>query len=440
MTFKLRILFDGLCVFVPNTEESKGMRVLVIDGRAPGVASNGEGHVSHIPSLRFTLADLAPDRQQPAYQIDYSSVDPTPRGSWLLNGDDLEIRVDGKPLPDGPLTILRSESEPLRDFSLVPSMQSIYPDIGGLEVKRECLDKDLRRLADAGLVARLRLQNGTVGAWDGADGRFISTDEYMFLGTPGLHRQRIAGCAFFETEVEGGTVEIVSRQRGKGPVFRPHDGCTLEIKLRNDPPEDLMGARPTHPEADYDFELVYQVAKNSPPQMRVPVVAASVWADAVERAGSESAPSAEAGRPVHCPTASYNPSAEADPPSQCMPVAYNPSTEAGGPGAIQCMGASFNPTHDAGMATVHCTGAIFNPSSEAGSRTVECMGAIYNPSQEAGGTNRPICTGGVFNPSQEASGFNGPICSGGVFNPSHEAAASNRPICTGVVFNPSRTV
>lgn len=419
MAFKLRILFDGLCVFVPNTEESKGMRVLVIDGRAPGVASNGEGHVSHIPSLRFTLADLASDRQQPAYQIDYSSLDPIPRGSWLLNGDDLEICVDGEPLPDGPLTILRSE--PLRDFSLVPSMQSIYPDIGGLEVKKECLDKDLRRLADAGLVARLRLQNGTVGAWDGSDGRFISSDEYMFLGTPGLHRQRIAGCAFFETEVEGEVVEIVSRQRGKGPVFRPQNGGTLEIKLRNDPPEDLMGARPTHPEADYDFELVYQVAKNPPPQMRVPVVAAAVWAAAVERAGSEPGPSAEAGRPVHCPTASYNPSAEADPPGQCMPAAYNPSTEAGGPGAIQCMGASFDPSHEAGIGPVRCTGASFNPS------------------HEASGFNGPICSGGVFNPSQEAGGSNRPICTGGVFNPSHEASSSNRPICTGVAFNPSKS-
>jgi len=248
MSFKLRVLFDGLCVFVPNTDESKGMRVLVIDGRAPGLASNGESQVSQIPSLRFALADLAAAERQPTYRIDYSSADPVPRGAWLLNGDDLEIRVDGAPLADGPLTVLRSE--PSRDFALVPSMRIIYPETLGIEVREECLDRNLKRLADAGLAARIRLQNGVVGAWDGADGRYISTDEFMFLGTPGFHRQRVAGCVFFETEVAGDTVEIFSRQRGHGPVFQPHDGQTLEVSLLNDPPEELMGSRPTCPEAD----------------------------------------------------------------------------------------------------------------------------------------------------------------------------------------------
>ncbi len=448
MSFKLRMLFDGLCVFVPNTDESKGMRVLVIDGRAPGLASNGESQVSHIPSLRFALADLAASERQPTYRIDYSSADPIPRGAWLLNGDDLEIRIDGVPLPDGSLTILRSQ--PLRDFSLVPSMRIIYPETLGIEVREECLDRNLKRLADAGLAARMRLQNGVVGAWDGADGRYISSDEFMFIGTPGLHRQRIAGCVFFETEVEGETVEIFSRQRGHGPVFRPQDDQTLEISLRNDPPEELMGARPTSPDADFDFEMVYKVAQTPPPQLRVPVRATAAWPDynVNAEAGLESRkcmgasynPNQEAGgEPARCTGVAYNPSSETPAGHKaCAPAAYNPSHEAGTDTA-RCTGAEFNPSEEAsGLSRPMCTGAEFNPSSEAaGSNRPICSGALYNPSDEAGGSDRPICTGATYNPSSEASGFNGPICSGVSYNPSDEAGGVNRQICTGVIYNPS---
>ena len=87
-----------------------------------------------------------------------------PRGQWYLNGDDLEIRVDGEGLPDEPLTVLRSH--PTRDFSLIPSMKAIYPEYGGVDVREECLDNNLKRLTDAGLVGRLRLKAGVVGAWD----------------------------------------------------------------------------------------------------------------------------------------------------------------------------------------------------------------------------------------------------------------------------------
>ena len=403
MSFKLRMLFDGLCVFVPNTDESKGMRVLVIDGRAPGLASNGESQVSHIPSLRFALADLAAGERQPTYRIDYSSADPIPRGAWLLNGDDLEIRIDGVPLPDGPLTILRSM--PMRDFSLVPSMRIIYPETLGIEVREECLDRNLKRLADAGLAARIRLQNGVVGAWDGADGRYISSDEFMFIGTPGFHRQRIAGCVFFETAVEGETVEIFSRQRGHGPVFQPQDGQTLEISLRNDPPEELMGSRPTYPDADYDFEMVYKVAKVPPPQLRVPVRATAAWS------------SEAGGGPVRCTGVTYNPNCEAaagSPP--CSPVVYNPSSEANPP---DC----------------RCSPVTYNPSSEAGRIPIICMPAEFNPSEEAGGTfSRPICTGAMYNPSSEAGGTNRPICTGVIYNPSGEAGG-NHTICQGVTYN-----
>ena len=301
MAFTLRILFNGLCAYVPNTEEERGMRVLLIDGRAPGVASNGKGHVSHIPAVRFNASDLDPDSRQPAYRYDYSSQDPEPRGAWLLNGDDLELRVDDKPLPDGPLKVQHGGTE--EDFGLVPNVQQIYPESGGLEVRDECLDNNVKRLADVGLVGRIRLQGGRVGAFPGGPDRsYISADEYTFSGLTSGHRQRMAACVYFETEIEGDAVELYSRQRGHGPIFRPAAGGRLEILIENEPPMDLMGSKPDEDDLEYDFELVYNIAKNPPQELRIPIPAAAAVAKA--EAASRQAGLAS---PLLCPPGVYNP-------------------------------------------------------------------------------------------------------------------------------------
>jgi hypothetical protein len=450
MAFQLRILFDGLCVFVPNVDESKGVRVLMIDARAPGVASNGENHVSHVPSVRFALADLAPGRKQPAHRVDYPAQDPVPRGQWYLNGDDLEIRVNGAGLPDAPLTVLRKEAN--RDFSLIPSMPAIYPETHGVGVKDECLSADLRRLADAGLVGRLRLQAGVLGAWDGAGGHYISPDEYMFTGNPNRHRQRIASRSFFETEIAADEVELFSRQRGHGLVFRPADGERVEILIENEPPMELMPSKPSDPDADYDFELVYLIAKNPPLPLRIPVRATAAW----------EAPAASAestGATTICAPVTYSPSKEAAVTSRpiCAATAYNPSEEAGA-GAVQCMGGTFNPSEEAGgLARPICYTVAYNPSEEAGRFPVICMSTVYNPSagataqshpvcapatynasEEASASARPICAPVTYSPSKEAGAYSRPVCTATAYNPSEEAGPANRPICAGVVYSSSR--
>lgn len=319
MAFTLRVLFNGLCAYVPNTEEERGMRVLLIDGRAPGVASNGKGHVSHIPAIRFNAADLDPDRRQPAFRYDYSSQDAEPRGAWFLNGDDLELRVDGKPLPDGPLKVRHEGTE--EDFGLVPNVQQIYPESEGLEVREECLDNQITRLADIGLVGRMRLQGGRVGAFAGGKDRtYISSDEYTFTGVPTGHRQRMAACVYFETEVAGEAVEFHSRQRGHGPIFRPANGERLDILIENEPPMELMGSKPDEEDLEYDFELVYNIAKNRPQELRIPIPAAAAMARA-------KAASREAGilsRPL-CPPIVYQPSREAASHGGYPPLVYRSS-------------------------------------------------------------------------------------------------------------------
>ena|SRR6185295_7976805 len=411
MAFKLRILFDGLCILVPNTEESKGMRVLMIDARAPGAASNGENQVSHVPSIRFNLADLVPGRRQPSHRVEFAAEESVPRGQWYLNGDDLEIRVDGQGLPDEPLTVLRSHAT--RDFSLIPTMKAIYPDFGGVEVRDECLDDDLRRLADAGLVGRLRLKAGVVGAWDGHDGRYISSDEYMFTGNPDRHRQRIAARTFFETEIAGEEVEIFSRQRGHGLLLRPQNGETLEILFENQPPADLMTAKPADPTADYDFELVYLIAKNPPYPLRIPVLATAAWT----AMSPEAAPSSLSGLGNHCTSAAYNPNSEAN---------------VGNP---QCPSATYNPSSEAGAANPKCPPASYNPSSEATGSSAFCPPITYNPSSEANG--KPFCPPASYNPSSEALVRVPPLCPPVSYNPSGEATPSSG-LCPPVIYNPTR--
>ena len=433
MAFTLRILFDGLCVFVPNTNEKKGVRVLVIDARAPGVASNGDGQVSHVPSVRFPLADLAPEAKQPSHRIEYSSQDPIPRGQWILNGDDLQIRAGGQPLPDRPLEVLRRH--PTRDFDLIPSMKMIYPETNGVAVRDECLSADLERLSDAGLVGRLRLQAGTLGVWDGADGRYVSSDEYMFTGNPTLHRQRIASRTFFETEVEADEVEIFSRQRGHGLTFRPADGHLVEILIENQPPADLMSAKPGDPDVDWDFELNYLIAKDAPKPLRLPIRAAAAWSKLQEEARRAEVPGLAAGHSEKpCSPTTFEPNQEAaGQGTNCPPAAYADSTEASANNRPACPGTEYTPSAEAGR-PVHCPPTAYEPSAEAGVSNPKCPPTTFDPSTEAI-LHSPLCSPATFDPSAEAT-VHSPLCPPATFAPSREANVGN-PQCPGTTFAPS---
>ena len=458
MAFTARILFNGLCAFVPNTEESRGMRVLLIDGRAPGLAPNGKGHVSHVPAVRFRAMDLVADRKQPAFRYDYSSQDPEPRGAWMLNGDDLELRVDGEPLPPGPLCIRRDGTD--LDFDGVPSMRDIYPDRGGIEVLDACLDNDLTRLSDAGLVARIRLHGGEVGVYPG-DGKrcFLSAEEYVFTGSPSGERHRLAACAYFDVEIEGESLEVYSRQRGHGPVFRPADGERLELMIENEPPMDLMGSKPDDSSIDYDFELLYRVAKDLPPEPRLPMLAvaavsqggqralsvhASRECDSVQYNDSEEANGQHGTR--ECDTVQYNDSEEAlgsHDQRECDTVQYNDSTEASVPHAIEeCVGVQYDPSAEADGAhnNRECDVIRYNPSREAVSpHSMQlCSPVQYDPTSEADvRIDREACPSLAYNPSEEAGILDRPICPLGGYNPSEEASGFDRPLCPFVGYNPS---
>jgi hypothetical protein len=266
MGIELVIRILGLFGFVPNKDESRSMSVLGVDARAPGIASDGTRYVSHHTYIKFNIEDMDASLPHPFFYIHHASSDEKPKGQWLLINDDLEIRACDSVLPDGGLTILRSGDN--RDFSLIPAMRNFYPELQGIEVKKEYLN--WASPASAGLTARLRLTRGTISAYPGEAGENISTDEYTLTSSPKRYRQRLAGCAEYNTRLDSDNVTLYSKQLGKGLTFRPADGKRVELVLANIPPDGLAGAMPYNAEKDMDFELIYGIADHPPYQLRVP--------------------------------------------------------------------------------------------------------------------------------------------------------------------------
>lgn len=290
MSFKLQIKFFGLCAFVPNTKVNKSMRVFLIDARAPGVASSGVRHVSHVPSVKFNLGDLILGENQPLFFIQSNSENHLQNGQWVFNGDEIEIRVDGKPLPENNFKIINTENE--KNFYLIPSTNNIYPELGGLAVKDECFSNE-ENLSKVGVAARLQLASGTIGT---NPAEYISTDEYYF--SPGInnHKQKIASCAVYETDIDSKEVEVFSKRTNQSLFFSPKNGKKLELSISNIPPEGLEAVKMDDPENTIDFELAYLIAKEYPTTPRIPL---------------RSAFGPEYPKPLLCASVIYNPDPKA---------------------------------------------------------------------------------------------------------------------------------
>ncbi len=241
MGFKFRVIFNGLCIFVPNIpdqQKKQAMQVLLVNGANPPDASNKQPQLSHVPHLIFNLTDV----YSRSTRID--SPNPTDlKGLWRLEGDDLEFCFNGKGVTDEILTIEDKFSE------LITHMKDLYPQ--GLEVKDECFNTNINP-KDLDLAARLQLKGGTITAKEDP------------TGEPPV---------IFETYTRADKVDIVSKSTNTRITLKPADGQIVEIKIRNEPPEEVFSyIRKTNPKFnfDMDFELVYLVAKKKPEVLKIP--------------------------------------------------------------------------------------------------------------------------------------------------------------------------
>jgi hypothetical protein len=204
----------------------------------------------------------------------------------------------------------------------------------------------------------------------------------------------------FETTIDAPTVELYSRQRGHGLVLRPQDGQAVEMLLENEPLAELMVARPNDLDTDYDFELLYRIARNPPAPLRVPIRATA----AMFRLAVAGAPSPDAGG-MSCPSQLASSTIAG---SKCGLAAYNPSSETSSSvGTSRCSLLVYNPSREASsfVPTSRCGLLVYNPSSEASSAVPasRCTLLVYNPSSEAT-SNVPAskCSLLVYNPSNRA--------------------------------------
>lgn len=262
--FILILRFLGLFGYVQNRKKNKALRVLGVDARAPGVATDRSNQVSHRTSMSFLTADLK-NSQQPFYYHHYRADGSQQKGMWPICNDDLEIQVNGQPLPKGKLQYKDDEET---GFSLIPTMFDFYPELNGLSVKDSCfVNQDP---STCGLSMRMQLMSGFVGIYPGENGEYISNEEYQLAPYPNKVSKRLANCLEYQAVIKGSQVEIYSQQLGSSFIFQPSNGHSVEITFSNVPPEGLEMAKPFNPEKDTDFELIYSLAQITPVQLRVP--------------------------------------------------------------------------------------------------------------------------------------------------------------------------
>src|SRR5690242_19210536 len=91
MSFTWRVLFDGLCGFVPNTAGDR-MTVLLPNLRIPTTSRRGTKLLPHAPVIQFRLEDLELDDATPAFEV-LSGFGGPDVGLLFLDGCDVSFEV-----------------------------------------------------------------------------------------------------------------------------------------------------------------------------------------------------------------------------------------------------------------------------------------------------------------------------------------------------------
>lgn len=309
MPFTLRLLFSGLCAFVPKEDDNNqlAMYALLIDARSPGLARGNSNykHVSHVPAVRFKTDPTS-------YREDESSLPPDKfflhpgsspndlEGMWVLDKDDLVLQINTVPVPTENIPQGGGLVDAGGNRSFIAHAQKtsdIYnTNIGdlsnGLDVNAALLTGSII----SPLVARVGFSNGTIGVYNGDTYRPLDDTgqrvPYIYRGSggaPGVrfsnsndvakpvnpHKQDLQTCVFVEFSVpdirtpSGSNLpgKFVIGAGGKFVTFSASNGSEVEVMIENGPPLGIVGANQS---TDYDFELVYEVAKQKPSVLRVP--------------------------------------------------------------------------------------------------------------------------------------------------------------------------
>lgn len=235
--YKLRITFEGLCVYVTN-EEVTAMMVFITDARNPGISSRKKRLLPHLPSVKFNLEDLAgATEQEKLVNFEYvTNIDNQRQASVSLDKDDISFEPVGGNLLTNTLDI-----KPLF-YALIPHMKNLYPGVGK-NVHESCFGAAL----DNDLVGRMKFTGGTVNVID------LLQNQFQWDGAG--HRQSCARIVTIDQEFDTDTVNVNFRDR-KVQLKLKEDKAAV-ITIRNAPPYYYDPA--TEFEYDFDFELIYKI-------------------------------------------------------------------------------------------------------------------------------------------------------------------------------------
>lgn len=278
MAFDFRIVFSGICAFVPNPDGSfdepanrkdhfKKVSILLPDLLSAGVASGGTPRDGHVPTLELDRSQgwtgdrdvdlVAPKRQtrKDVYYLNQERV-------WfeLGGGEPAGVEVlnfDKKPaLPqEGPLS-----EEQARFFWWVPKMERVAP--GSETADQALLRDDSKKIASV-----VEIHRGRLSVPDGS----ISFSPVEFKPVGGASkgvRQKIAyRVAVDVKQVTSVRIFFQTLDGSQPPKTRSlllnDEGRDVEIAIKNREVHDLLGVRvPKDTSAgsvDVDFQTYYRL-------------------------------------------------------------------------------------------------------------------------------------------------------------------------------------
>jgi len=249
MSFKLQLVFTGLCTFVEHETLPK-VKVVMVDGRS---AASGLVHAG--ATLRFNRDDLAAGSLQPDLHLEGVSG-LTRDSACFLSGEDLAVDAGGGSL--FPLTITKGLRptprlpEPTQadraDWSWVADLNSIKPGAGDPEPWWFLMPPVPPGATEPLIVARFDLDRGNLSTFE----FFRYPDRLATRKFPSIfnfgasYTQALASYVVCEMDCADGTsVKILSTPWGGSPknrlVFAPRTaGQDLLVEVSNAPFFDVM--------------------------------------------------------------------------------------------------------------------------------------------------------------------------------------------------------